>query len=151
MVRNGQKLGLSIDYLTDSSRPDGKGGRLLAAIRIVGGAVTPHPMNPGAFITEGKAASSAIVATVGQDIADGAARAERQDPARLAEDRLLASASWPPPGLFDRKTSLALVRGAAAAEAARRPADDGDRLARERYEQDNAYSSGLARWMAAHR
>jgi Caudovirus prohead serine protease len=149
MVRHGAKLGLSIDYLTDSASPDGKGGRLLNKITVVGGAVTPKPMNPGAFITEGKAAEYAPIVDVYDD-----AQARHADPDRdriAREDAMLAAASWPPQGMFDRKTALALMRGAALAEAARQPEDDGDRLARERYDENNRYCNGLAAWMAAHR
>jgi hypothetical protein len=46
MARSGTPLGLSIDYLVRESRPDGAGGRVLTDIQIVGGAVTPSPMNP---------------------------------------------------------------------------------------------------------
>jgi hypothetical protein len=38
MVKSGAKLGLSIDYLTDASRPDGRGGRYLEKITVVGDA-----------------------------------------------------------------------------------------------------------------
>jgi Caudovirus prohead serine protease len=149
-VRNGAKLGLSIDYLTGASRPDGKGGRLLDAITIVGGAVTPHPMNAAATIIESKYAATVPVMDVYAD-----AQERRRDPGRdqaEAEDAVLASVSWPPPGLFDRKTSLALIRGAAAADARRELAGD-PVAAREQAirDQDNAYSSGLAAWMAANR
>jgi hypothetical protein len=145
MVRNGAKLGLSIDYLTDASRPDGKGGRLLDRITVVGGAVTPKPMNPGAFITEGKAGAWAPVVDV---YADAQAR-HHADPQREAEDRMLAAASWPPPGLFDRGTSLALIRSTAEAKARREAEGDPERArAQARRDRDNAYSNGLAASMA---
>jgi HK97 family phage prohead protease len=149
MVRNGQRIGLSIDYLATSSRPDGKGGRYLDKIEIVGGAVVVHPANPRALITEGKSGAWAPVV----DVYDAAqADAERNDPERKAEDRLLASVPWPPPGLFDRQTSLALIRGAAGAKAARELAGDYERArAQARRDQANRYSSDLAEWMAAHR
>jgi hypothetical protein len=148
MVRNGQRIGLSIDYYADASRPDGKGGRYLDKITIVGGAVTPKPMNPMAVITEGKGA--AMVAPVVDVYADVQAR-HRADPEREAEDRLLAAASWPPPGMFDRKTALSLIRGAAVA-ASRRELDGDPEQARvqARWERDNEYSSNLHAWMAAH-
>ncbi len=151
MVRNGAKLGLSIDYLTDASRPDGKGGRLLDRITVVGGAVTPKPMNAAAVITEGKHAASAPVVTVAQDIADGSARRDPDRDRIRREDQLLAAVDWPPPGLFDRETSLALIRGAAAAKTLAVPADEGEAMLAARYEENNNYSNGLARWMAAHR
>lgn len=144
MVRNGQRIGLSIDYYADAERPDGKGGRYLDKITIVGGAVTPKPMNPMAVITEGKAAASAPIVDLYAD-----AQARHADPERDADDRLLAAASWPPPGMFDRETSLALIGGAARAKAMRAPADDGAEAARSRWEQANRYSSDLAAWMAA--
>ncbi len=149
MVANGARLGLSIDYLTDSSRPDGKGGRLLDQITVVGGAVTPKPMNPGAVIVSGKSGAWAPVVDI---YADAQRQAERGSPQRAQEDRLLAAASWPPPGMFGRETSLSLIRGAAAAKAARIPAfDDGSQAQRERFERDNAYSAALHAWMAANR
>jgi hypothetical protein len=140
---------LSIDYFPTRSRPDGKGGRLLDEVLIVGGAVTPKPMNPGAIITEGKSGPWAPVVDV---YADAQAQAERNNPERKAEDRLLAAVSWPPPGLFDRETSLALIRGAAEAKARREIEGDYEReRVRARRDQANRYSSDLAEWMAAHR
>ncbi len=151
MVRNGAKLGLSIDYLTDASRPDGKGGRLLDQITVVGGAVTPKPMNPMAVITEGKAGDGASWAPVVDLYADAQRQAELvRTPDQIADDRLLAAAQWPPRGMFDRKTALSLIRGAALARAARQPDDAGD-LARARWQQANEYSLDLAGWMAAHK
>jgi hypothetical protein len=149
MVKSGAKLGLSIDYLTDASRPDGKGGRLLDRITVVGGAVTPKPMNAAAVITEGKAGAWAPVV----DVFDAAqADAARNNPERKAEDRLLAAVSWPPPGLFDRETSLALIRGAAETKARREIEGDYERArAQARRDQANAYSADLACWMAKHR
>jgi hypothetical protein len=38
---------LSIDYFADVARTDGAGGRFLDRITVVGGAVTPKPMNAG--------------------------------------------------------------------------------------------------------
>ena len=146
-VQGGAKLGLSIDYLTDASRPDGKGGRLLDRITVVGGAVTPHPMNPGAFITESKYAAAVPIVDVYTDVQ---AR-HRASPEREAEDRLLAAASWPPRH-FDRETRLALLRGAGEAKARRElAADTGRARERARRDQDNRYSSDLAAWMAANR
>jgi hypothetical protein len=148
MVRNGAKLGLSIDYLTDASRPDGKGGRLLDRITVVGGAVTPKPMNAAATITEGKAGAWAPVIAWGSD---AQAQAERSDPQRQAEDRLLAAASWPPQH-WGRELRLSLIRGAAEAKARREIEGDYERArAQARREQQNRYSSDLAAWMAANR
>jgi len=123
------------------------GGRPLDQITVVGGAVTPKPMNAGAVIVSGKSGAWAPVVDVYADV-----QARRRDPdreRRRAEDELLAAASWPPPSI-DRESRLALLRGAAQAKAARL-ADDGDRLERERWERANAYSTGLAEWMAEHR
>ena len=148
MVRNGQRIGLSIDYFATSSRPDGKGGRLLDQLSIVGGAIVVHPANPRALITEGKSGAWAPVIAWGSD---AQAQAERSDPQRQAEDKLLA-VSWPPPGMFDRETSLALVRGAASAKSRRETAGDYERArAQARRDQANRYSSDLAAWMAANR
>lgn len=149
MVKNGARLGLSIDYLADAARPDGRGGRYLDRITVVGGAITPRPMNAAAVITEGKAGPWVPVVDV---YADAQRQAERNDPERKAEDRILAAASWPPPGLFDRETSLELIRGAALAKSRRDL--EGDPHAREvqaRRDRDNRYSSDLTEWMAANR
>jgi hypothetical protein len=150
MVANGARLGLSIDYLTDSARPDGKGGRLLDQITVVGGAITPKPLNPMAYIIAGKGAGT--WAPVTDIYAD--AQARRRDPdreRRRAEDAMLAAADWPPRNL-PRDIRLSLLNGAAASKAARIPAfDDGARVQRERWQQANAYSYGLAEWMAANR
>jgi hypothetical protein len=149
MVRNGARLGLSIDYLTDSSRPDGKGGRLLDLITVVGGAVTPKSMNSRAVFVSGKSGAWAPVVDLYAD-----AQARRRDPDRdriRAEDELLAAASWPPPSI-DRESRLLLLDRVAMAKAARIPAfDDGRQAERERREQANRYSTDLAEWMAAHR
>jgi len=149
MVKSGMQLGLSIDYYPVSERPDGMGGRFLDEITIVGGAITPRPMNSSALITEGKHAASVPVIGLYDSIQAG-----RRDPDRdriRREDAMLAAASWPPPGMFGRETSLALLRGAAAAKAARLPADDGARLERERWQAANRYSADLSMWLAANR
>jgi HK97 family phage prohead protease len=148
MVRGGQRIGLSIDYFPTSSRPDGKGGRLLDKITIIGGAVVVHPANPRALITEGKAGAWAPVVTIEQSIGAGAAAAERATPERRREDAMLAAeAHWVPQSL-PRDMQLTLARGAAAAKAARVPEDDGRRVQRERYERNNKYTADLAAWMA---
>jgi hypothetical protein len=150
-VRSGARLGLSIDYLTDAARPDGKGGRLLDRVTVVGGAVTPHPMNPGAFITESKYAAAVPVITVGQSIADGSARRDPERERRQREDELLASVSWPPPSI-DRESRLALLAGAAEAKARRELAGDPERAREQaRRDQDETYCLDLARWMARNR
>ena len=147
MTRAGHHLGLSIDYLVDASRPDGAGGRFLDRITIIGAAATPHPMNPAAVITEGKAPPWSPVADVFGDVQ---ARAERNDPQRQAEDRMLATAAWPPRH-WDRGTRLALIKSTALAGAARMPPEDGEALRAARWERNNAYDLDLAGWMAAHR
>jgi len=148
MARSGMQLGLSIDYYPVSERPDGMGGRFLDEITIVGGAVTPHPMNSSALITEGKHAAPVLVVGLYDSIQAGRRDPDRER--RRAEDELLAAASWPPPSI-DRESRLALLRGAAAAKAARLADDDGRQAERERWEQANRYSTGLAEWMAAHK
>jgi hypothetical protein len=101
-------------------------------------------MNPGAFITEGKSGAWAPVVDLYTD-----AQARHADPQREAEDRLLASVSWPPPGMFDRETSLALIRSTAEAKARRLAEGDPERdRARQRRDRDNAYSNALAASMA---
>lgn len=149
MARAGHPLGLSIDYYPVDERPDGQGGRYLDKITIVGGAVTPRPMNSSAVITEGKFAASVPVADVYAD-----AQARHADPGRdrrRREDAMLAAVDWPPPSI-GREARLALLRGAAEAKARR--ALEGDPVrAREqaRRDQDNAYSYDLAAWLAANR
>jgi len=149
MVKAGHQLGLSIDYYPTAERPDGQGGRYLDQITIVGGAVTPKPMNSSAVITEGKYAASVPVVDVYAD-----AQARHADPdrdRRRREDELLAGLDWPPPSI-DRESRLALIRSAAAAKAARAAGeDDAGRRERERWERDNRYSSDLAAWMVANR
>jgi HK97 family phage prohead protease len=144
MVRNGARLGLSIDYLTDASRPDGKGGRLLDRITVVGGAVTPKPMNAAATITEGKSGAWAPVV----DIYADAQACHHADPGREAEDRLLAAAGWPPSS-WPRDLRLSLIRGAAEAKARREAEGDPERARDQaRRDFDNRYSFGLAETMA---
>ena len=148
MARAGHQLGLSIDYLVDAARPDGAGGRFLDRITIIGGAVTPKPMNAAAVITEGKAAPWSPVADVFGDVQ---ARSQRDDPQRRQDERILAAAPWPPPGLFDRETSLGLARGAAAAKAARMVPGDGEAARQARWQRANAYSHDLSEWLDGHR
>jgi hypothetical protein len=148
MVQAGHHLGLSIDYLTDASRPDGQGGRYLDSIRIVGGAVTPHPMNSAALIRESKTGTVAWAPVVSWG-ADAQARAERNDPQRLAEDKMLAACDWPPRH-WDRETRLALIRGVAEARAKAIAAtpDEAEARRKARWERDNEYCYGLAATMA---
>lgn len=149
MVKNGHQLGLSIDYYAASSRPDGNGGRILEKVVIVGGAVTPKPMNPRAVITEGKSGPWAPVVAW---CSDAHLESGRRDPEREAEDRILAAASWPPPGMFDREISLALIRDFAVAKSRRELADDSHaREMRARRDRDNQYSADITEWLAAHR
>jgi hypothetical protein len=152
MARDGHALGLSIDYLVDDWEPDGRGGRNLTRITIVGGAITPKPMNPGATVIESKgeaATGYAPVVTIEQSIGAGAAAAERATPERRREDAMLAAASWPPRH-FDRATRLALLTGAAQAKAHHELEGDYERQrVQARREQQNRYSSGLAAWLAS--
>lgn len=132
----------------DKYRPDGRGGRYLDRITIVGGAITPKPMNSAAVIIEGKFAASAPVVDWR---ADAQARAERNDPQRKAEDRMLAAADWPPKH-WDRELRLSLIQGCAEAKAARQLEDGPERERnRARRDQANAYTTALAEWMAANR
>jgi HK97 family phage prohead protease len=155
-VAAGAPLSLSITYIARGTQPDGAGGRLLSDIDVTSIAVTNDPANSGSFILGGKGAApeSPQSAPIADLYAAIQAESVRRDPDRdriRRENELLAAVPWPPPGMFDRETSLALIRGATAAKAARLPADDGDRIAAERRERDNAYSNGLAAWMAANR
>jgi HK97 family phage prohead protease len=148
MVRAGAQLGLSIDYYPTRTRSDGKGGRLLEDVTVIGGAITPHPANPLAIIVSGKGAAGGFtrVLTVSESILEGSARRERESPQRRAEDAMLAAASWPPPH-FDRETRLALIRGAAEAKARRELAGDPERAqAQRRRDQANDYSTAMQRW-----
>jgi hypothetical protein len=152
-VRSGAKLGLSIDYLTDASRPDGKGGRLLDRVTVVGGAVTPHPMNPGAFITESKYAASVPVVGLYDGAYAESQRRERDRPDLQRQDARIAAAGWIPPGL-PRDLQVQLLDGLDAAQAkalAAASMTEGEAMLQARRDQDNAYSNGLAAWMAAHR
>jgi hypothetical protein len=146
MVKGGAKLGLSIDYLTRASRPDPRGGRYLDRIVIVGGALTTHPMNPAATITESKYAATAPVVGIYEDV-----QARHRDPDReraAAEDAMLAALDWPPRH-WDRSLRLSVLQGAAEAKVARETAeDDPERRAREHWEQNNRYSTALAATMA---
>jgi hypothetical protein len=149
MATAGAPLGLSIDYLVDAWRPDGRGGRVLDRITVTGGAVVRTPMNSAARITESKGGGAFPASVPVVDVFNGVqAQAERNNPQRQAEDRMLEAASWPPPH-FDRETRLALIRGAADAKAVRQaPADDGEARRRARWEKANEYSYALARTMA---
>jgi HK97 family phage prohead protease len=160
MVRAGVRLGLSIDYFPVASEPDGRGGRILSEVRIVGGALTPKPANPLAVVVEGKATAPLAAALpssapCGDLYATMQAESERRDPARRRrerEDELLAGVSWPPAS-FDRQTRLALLAGVAEAKAAEQAAvaDPMGQFARARWEQANRYSSDLAAWLEANR
>jgi HK97 family phage prohead protease len=166
LVRAGVRLGLSIDYFPVAAEPDGKGGRILSEVVIVGGALTPKPANPQAVVVEGKATvplaseigiSEALPASApcGDLYATMQAESERRDPARRRrerEDELLASVSWPPAS-FDRQTRLELLAGVAEAKAAERvdAADPMGQFERVRWEQANRYSSDLAAWMERNR
>jgi hypothetical protein len=147
MAKAGHALGLSIDYLVDDWQPDGRGGRNLTRVTIVGGALTPRPLNPGAAVIESKGEAATGCAPVVDVYAGAQAQAERNDPQRKAEDRLLAAASWPPRD-WPRDMRLSILQGCAEAKAARLPEDDGRRIQRERYERNNRYTTDLAAWMA---
>jgi HK97 family phage prohead protease len=147
IVRAGARLGLSIDYFVVRSRLDDQGGRLLAEVIVLGGAITPIPANGLAVITEGKGGPLAPVVDV---FADVQAR-RRVDPEREREDRMLAAASWPPPH-WDRDLRLSLITELAELKAAREVDADAERArVRARWERQNAYSADLACWLAAHR
>jgi HK97 family phage prohead protease len=151
MVLAGAQLGLSIDYYPRRTRSDGKDGRILEDVAVVGGAITPKPANPLATIVSGKGAPGGFsrVLTVSESIAEGAARRERESPQqRRAEDAMLAAASWPPPH-FPRETRLRLIRGVAEAKARRELAGDPARVrAQARRDRDNAYGNAMARTLA---
>jgi Escherichia/Staphylococcus phage prohead protease len=159
MVRAGAGLGLSIDYFPVVSRPDGKGGRLLARVTVVGGAVTPKPANPEAVIVEGKSGPAGKMhpstAPIVDIYADAQAVAEQRDPDRDRRRRMAAmvdAAGWPPPelaNLLGVEGAHALLEDAARRRALRHAEDDPERAqAQARRDRDNAYSNGLAAWMA---
>jgi HK97 family phage prohead protease len=159
LVRAGVRLGLSIDYFPVAAEPDGKGGRRLSEVVIVGGALTPKPANPLAVVVEGKATSPLVAALpasapCGDLYLTMQAESERRDPARARrrrEDELLAGVSWPP-ATFDRATRLALLENVARSKAAEWVAADPVReRERTRWEAANRYSADLARWMDANR
>ena len=143
MARNGVPLGLSIDYVPRSWRPDGDGGRVLTDVHIVGGAIVTAPMNPAAMIISGK--SGASVAPVVDVFADAQAR----------QAKILAAAAWPPAELVDAlgvDAAYGLLEGAARAKAAQTVQSDPERArSQARWKRDNDYSNALSAWMAAHR
>jgi HK97 family phage prohead protease len=156
MVRGGARLGLSIDYVPARSRPDGKGGRRLVEVMVLGGAITPKPANPMAFITGGKSGGCAQapvrVVTVAQDIAMGAARhdPDRERLRRMA--KVVEAAGFPPPHLtavIGVENAYDMTMRVAAAKAAREVAGDPERAReRERMDRANAHSYGMAEAMA---
>ena len=112
-------------------------------ITVVGGVITPKPMNSLATITESKYAAAVPVVDVYAD-----AQARHADPQRDAEDRLLEAASWPPQS-WPRDLRLDLIRGAAEAKARRELKGDPERAREQaRWAADNAYSNGLRASMA---
>jgi HK97 family phage prohead protease len=160
MVREGGRLGLSIDYHAERARPDGAGGRALARVSVYGGAITPRPANGLATIVEGKQATVvapagrpvvhqwAPVVTVEEAISQGAAR---RDPDRDRLRRMakaLEAASWPPRELVAQiglEAAYGLLESAASAKAMRQVQGDPERaLARQRRDAANDYSNGLA-------
>jgi hypothetical protein len=168
LVRAGVRLGLSIDYFPVAAEPDGKGGRRLSEVVIVGGALTPKPANPLAVVVEGKAgggtehtrvlhASLPASAPCGDLYATMQAESERRDPARARLQRMaeVVAASWVSPALAKSigvEAAYGLVEGAAELAAARKvEGDPMGELERERWEASNRYSSDLAAWMERNR
>jgi HK97 family phage prohead protease len=152
MVRAGAGLGLSIDYFPVESRPDGKGGRLLTRVTVVGGAVTPKPANPEAVIVEGKAGRGMHPAPIVDVYADVQATVTRNDPDRAQRERMarIVAASWLSPDLKARlslETAFSLVEEVAARKAAREAVpDEAARLRQARRDRDNAYDNQMRRW-----
>jgi hypothetical protein len=162
LVKAGVRLGLSIDYFPVVSEPDGKGGRILSEVVIVGGALTPKPANPLAVVVEGKATSPLAAALpnsapCGDLYATMQAESERRDPARARLQRMaeVVAASWVSPALAKAigvEAAYRLVEGAAELAAARQvEGDPMGELERERWEASNRYSSDLAAWMERNR
>jgi HK97 family phage prohead protease len=156
-VAAGAPLSLPITYIARGTQPDGAGGRLLSDVDVTSIAITNDPANGGSFIIGGKgtAAPGPETAPIVGLYDSIQAEAERNHPDReriAREDAMLAAASWPPPGMFDRKTALSLLEGAAWARSRREAEGDPER-AREQAQRDfaNRYSNGLAAWMAANR
>jgi HK97 family phage prohead protease len=150
MVKAGHRLGLSITYLPDRARPDGAGGRLLEKVTIVGGAITPTPMNPRAMITSGKGAGAAapIVGWLDGPAADR----DQKAGARAAEaERLADEVLGLPPGLsLSRETKAAALADYQRRRATTRmQAEDceAQRAARRRAQLDDYYF-GLRETMA---
>jgi HK97 family phage prohead protease len=131
-VAAGAPLSLSITYIPRGIQPDGAGGRLLSDIDVTSIAITNDPANSGSFILAGKggAVAVAVAASIADEFASIQAESVRRDPDRdriRREDELLRSVSWPPPGMFDRKTALSLLEGAAVARARREAEGDPER------------------------
>ena len=151
MARAGHQLGMSIDYTTDSARPNSRGGRDLHKITIHGGAVVNHPMNSACRITESKYAATAPVVPLYDSIQAEAGRNHPDREQKAAEDAMLAGLDWPPRS-WDRSLRLSVLAGCAETKARRElAADTGQAREQARRDQDNAYSYGLAAWMSANR
>jgi hypothetical protein len=160
-VAAGARLSLSITYLAPGARPDGMGGRILPEVDVTSIAVTNGPASAGSFIRAGKGAPPLTsphqvpqTAPIVDLYADVQQQAERNHPDRerkVAEDAMLAAASWPP-RTWPRSLRLSVLQGCAEMKAAREAAgDDPDRRARERWTAENEYSLSLHSWLAAHR
>jgi HK97 family phage prohead protease len=164
MVRQGARLGLSIDYLAERARPDGAGGRALVKVAVFGGAVTPKPANGLATILEGKTATVmepagvpvvhawSPVVTVEQEIEQGRAR---RDPDRDRLRRMvkaLEGAGWPPPELVAQlgiEAAFGLLEGAAKSAVLRQVSGDPERkAAQERRDRLNEESWARQDWQA---
>jgi hypothetical protein len=152
MVKAGHPLGLSIDYMVDGWQPDGRGGRNLTQITIVGGAITPQPMNPGASVIEIKGEAVTGYAPIVGLYTDAQRRAElaaRNHPDRQREDARLEAATWPPRD-WPRDMRLAVLNQLEATQAKNLPAPaaEGEARRQARWERNNEYSYALARTMA---
>jgi HK97 family phage prohead protease len=164
MAKAGIPLGLSIDYFADQSYPDGIGGRVLTAVRIVGGAITPKPANPLARIFEGKAAAPVAGVVVDQDTVELAQLEQWAEESSARRDLSflagLPSEVWR--GVADtleaqeaKALEADLLAWAASPEVAaavhRDPGVEAAELVKRRWDQANEYGLDLYMWKAAHR
>lgn len=156
----GALSGLSIEYIAGKTghiiMPDGMAARELDQVDVFHIALTGVPANPSARVTAVKGGAGTGLAGLPVPVVDIYADAQArhadpdQDRARR-EDAMLAAADWPPRDL-PRDIRLRLLQGSAEAKAARAASEDeAGRRERERWERDNAYSTGLAEWMASHK
>jgi hypothetical protein len=144
---------LSIDYYPTVSRPDGRGGRVLSTVTVVGGAITPKPANPLARIVSGKDAAITPIVDVFVDVQRR--RADPDEERRRRQATVLAEAGWPPPELVAQlgvDVAYKMLEGAAAVSLRRTLEHDPERArVRARWEQANEYSLAMSSWMALHR